>query len=60
MKTIKYEDIKTPSTLEEFRNNLKKYFVCYVSIRTTYVRVRNTTLKLMKLQVLADLYKCKV
>ena len=26
MKTIKYEDIKTATTVAEFRENLKKYF----------------------------------
>lgn len=29
MKIIKYDDIKTPKTVEEFRENLKKYFVCF-------------------------------
>ena len=28
MKIIKYEDIKTPETVKEFRTNMKKYFVC--------------------------------
>ena len=28
-KIIKYDDIKTPKTVEEFRENLKKYFVCF-------------------------------
>jgi len=27
MKTIKYEDIKTATTVDEFRENLRKYFV---------------------------------
>ena len=27
MKTIKYEEIKTPTTVAEFRENLKKYFL---------------------------------
>ena len=28
MKLIKYDDIKTPTTVEEFRTNLKTYYVC--------------------------------
>ena len=28
MKNIKFDDIKTPTTVEEFRTNLKTYYVC--------------------------------
>jgi hypothetical protein len=42
MKIIKYEEIKTPKTIEEFRTNLKKYFVCIGENREIlFVKGRN-------------------
>ena len=58
MKTIKYEDIKTPSTLEEFRNNLKKYFVCYGLDRELLrVRGQKHNIKVDEITSFSDLYK---
>ena len=58
MKTIKYEDIKTPSTLEEFRNNLKKYFVCYGEDRELLmVRGQKHNIKVDEITSFSDLYK---
>jgi len=58
MKTIKYEDIKTPSTLEEFRNNLKKYFVCYgLDRELLMVRGQKHNIKVDEITSFSDLYK---
>ena len=58
MKTIKYEDIKTPSTLEEFRNNLKKYFVCYgLNRELLMVRGQKHNIKVDEITSFSDLYK---
>ena len=40
MSTIKFEDIKTPTTVEEFRENLKKY-VCDYGDGNIYVQEHN-------------------
>ena len=58
MKTIKYEDIKTPSTLEEFRNNLKKYFICYgLDRELLMVRGQKHNIKVDEITSFSDLYK---
>ena len=62
MKQIKYEDIKTPKTVEEFRENLKKYFVCTGNDWSTrnelMVQDKNRIL-INELNSLSDLYnKC--
>ena len=58
MKTIKYEDIKTPSTVEEFRNNLKKYFVCYgLDRELLMVRGQKHNIKVDEITSFSDLYK---
>lgn len=42
MKIVKYDDIKTPSTLDEFRENLKKYYYCIKNDREQlYVQTDN-------------------
>ena len=42
MKIIKYDDIKTPETIEEFRTNLKKYYYCIKNDREQlYVQTDN-------------------
>ena len=59
MKKIKYEDIKTPKTVEEFRENLKKYFICTGddwSNRNTLM-VMGSDVKINELNSLEDLYK---
>ena len=40
LKTIKFEDIKTPTTVEEFRENLRKY-VCGFGPDAIYVQGRD-------------------
>ena len=42
MKQIKYNDIKTPTNVDEFRENLKKYFVCIGKDRE-YLMTRGRT-----------------
>ena len=59
MKQIKYNDIKTPTTVEEFRENLKKYFICTGddwSNRNTLM-VMGSDVKINELNSLEDLYK---
>ena len=62
MKQIKYEDIKTPKTVEEFRENLKKYFICTGndwSTRNELMLQGNNRVKIDELKSLSDLYsKC--
>jgi len=42
MKTINFKEIKTPQTVDEFRENLKKYFVCIGKDRE-YLMTRGKT-----------------
>ena len=62
MKQIKYEDIKTPKTVEEFRENLKKYFICTGndwSTRNELMVQDNYRILINELNSLSDLYnKC--
>ena len=62
MKQIKYEDIKTPKTVEEFRENLKKYFICTGndwSTRNELMVQDNNRILVNELNSLSDLYnKC--
>ena len=62
MKKIKYDDIKTPKTVEEFRENLKKYFICTGndwSTRNELMLQGNNRVKIDELKSLSDLYsKC--
>jgi len=58
MKQINYNDIKTPTTVEEFRENLKKYFICTGddwSNRNTLM-VMGSDVKINELNSLEDLY----
>ena len=60
MKKIKYEDIKTPKTVEEFRENLKKYFICTGndwSTRNEQMVQGNNRVKIDELNSLSDLYR---
>ncbi len=58
MKTIKYEEIKTPKTVEEFRTNLKKYFICIGKDREMLmVRGRKHDIQVDELESFSDLYK---
>ena len=56
------EDIKTPKTVEEFRENLKKYFICTGndwSTRNELMLQGNNRVKIDELKSLSDLYsKC--
>jgi len=60
MKTIKYEEIKTPKTVEEFRTNLKKYFICIGKDREILmVRGNNEEhdIQVDELESFSDLYE---
>ena len=60
MKQIKYKDIKTPKTVEEFRENLKKYFICTGndwSTRNELMVQGNNRVKIDELKSLSDLYR---
>ena len=62
MKQIKYEDIKTPKTVEEFRENLKKYFICVGGnnwSERNALYTQGAEIKINELNSLSDLYnKC--
>jgi len=61
MKTIKYEEIKTPTTVEEFRTNLKKYFVCIGTDREILmVRGDANEIRVDEIESFSDLYKQEV
>jgi hypothetical protein len=59
MKKINFNKIKTATTVEEFRENLKKYFV--TTNKRTYLMVKgddeSTHIKIDDLSSLSDLYK---
>ena len=60
MKKVKYDDIKTPKTVEEFRENLKKYFICTGndwSTRNELMLQGNNRVKIDELKSLSDLYR---
>jgi hypothetical protein len=59
MKKIKYEDIKTPKTVEEFRENLKKYFICNGNdwSNRNMLLVQGADIKIDELNCLSDLYR---
>ena len=59
MKTIKLKDIKTPSTVEEFRTNLKKYFFCNHKDNTVWIKTHNQPMhevKIDEIENMGDLY----
>ena len=59
MKIIKYDDIKTPETIEEFRTNLKKYFMCIKNDREQlFIQTDTTTVEVDvdSIENLSDLY----
>lgn len=70
MKTIKYDDIKTAKTVDEFRENLKKYFLTVSHKAKTNDNEFHTSLvcrsngeqfpSIDKLESLSDLYKMGV
>ena len=59
MKQIKYNDIKTPTTVEEFRETLKKYFICTGDdwSNRNELMVMGSESKINELNSLEDLYK---
>ena len=61
MKQIKYNDIKTPTNVDEFRENLKKYFVCIGKDRE-YLMTRGRThdIPVNTISSFADLYELGV
>jgi hypothetical protein len=52
-KTISLKDVKTPKTVEEFRENLRKYYMCLGD--DLYVQQLNNV-KIDELNSLSDLY----
>ena len=52
-KTISLNDVKTPKTVEEFRENLRKYYMCLGD--DLYVQQLNNV-KIDELNSLSDLY----
>ena len=61
MKQINYNDIKTPKTVEEFRENLKKYFICTGSdwSERNALYTQGAEIKINELNSLSDLYNRK-
>ena len=58
MKTINWKDIHTPHSIEMFRENLKKYFVCIGKDREMLMtRGENTAINVDEIDSFADLYK---
>jgi|TARA_B100001971_G_scaffold203192_1_gene217786 hypothetical protein len=58
-KTISLKDVKTPKTVEEFRENLRKYYMCIGDPKTReelFVQ-GNHRVKIDELKCLSDLYK---
>jgi hypothetical protein len=53
VKTINLKDVKTPKTVEEFRENLRKYYMCLGD--DLYVQQLNNV-KIDELNSLSDLY----
>lgn len=58
-KTISLKDVKTPKTVEEFRENLRKYYWCIRNPQNEYVlNVKGKPrVKIDELNSLNDLYK---
>ena len=54
-KTIKFKDIKTPKTVEEFRDNLTKYYCNHFGKRL--LNGEGQTVKIAELENMEDLYK---
>ena len=60
MKTIKYDEIKTPETVQEFRTNLKKFFCCTGNNRNElYLQEDPHYLDVNSLKSVSDLYDLK-
>ena len=58
MKTIKWNNIDTPTSVEEFRENLKKYFVCIGKDREMlFCRGENSSINVDEIDDFNDLYK---
>ena len=61
MKIVNYNDIKTPQTIEEFRENLKKYFVCIGKDRELLMtRGKTNEVRVDEISSLSDLYELGV
>ena len=60
VKTINLKDVKTPKTVEEFRENLRKYYMCLgkdpKNLDELYIRGEHRV-KIDELNSLDDLYK---
>tara|TARA_B110000467_G_scaffold106436_1_gene96869 strand:+ start:166 stop:699 length:534 start_codon:yes stop_codon:yes gene_type:complete len=53
--------IKTPTTIDEFRENLMKYFVCISNgdINDTLLYVQEGEIDILKIESLSDVYKIR-
>jgi len=58
-KKVKFEDIKTPTTVEEFRANLKRYYVSFQGKDAIYVKVGDDSFPIpySKISSFDDIYK---
>ena len=58
-KKVKFEDIKTPTTVEEFRTNLKRYYVNFQGNDELYVKVGDDSFGIpySKISSFDDIYK---
>ena len=58
-KKMKFEDIKTPTTVEEFRANLKRYYVSFQGQDAIYVKVGDGSFPIpySKISSFDDIYK---
>jgi len=57
MKQVKYADIKTAKNIDEFRNNLKKYFITSDNFSKLFVRGNVPYVNIDEIECLSDLYK---
>jgi hypothetical protein len=57
MKKVKYADIKTAKNVDEFRKNLKKYFITSDNFSKLFVRGDAPYVNIDEIECLSDLYK---
>jgi len=57
IKKVKFKDIETPTTVEGFRDNLKKYFTCIGSNNLYVMNSHGSGIPICDLNQLDDLYK---
>jgi hypothetical protein len=59
IKQVDFKDIKTPKTVNEFRENLKKYYitVLYPKTKTTFLVTREKHIDIDEISNMDDVYK---